>query len=167
MLWGNVCVKQCLIHKSYVPVYPTKTVNVNTHQILMLMPGFAVSYWASLIGWRYIFFTRKQTVDSNWKIGVIHIDLSSINHRKYAQLGTNSENTASRLIITNKCTSEPSLFASRCAISVNAIIITTNKLLVHILTYVYHLQVTVKCNWFFVAYCNYTTLLVMCVCADC
>lgn len=53
----------------------------------MLMPGFAVSYWASLIGWRYIFFTRKQTVDSNWKIGVIHIDLSSINHRKYAQLG--------------------------------------------------------------------------------
>jgi hypothetical protein len=76
------------------------------------MPAFEVSYWVSLIGWRYIFFTRKQRVDSNWKIGVPCIDLSSINHRKYAQLGTNGENTASRLIITNKCKSEPSLFAS-------------------------------------------------------
>jgi hypothetical protein len=76
------------------------------------MPGFEVSYWASLIGRSYIFFTRKQTVDSNWKIGVTCIDLSSINRRKYAQLGTNGENSASRLIITNKCKSEPSLFAS-------------------------------------------------------
>jgi hypothetical protein len=78
----------------------------------MLIPAFEVSYWASLIGWRYIFFRRKQTVDSNWKIGVICIDISSINHRKYTQLGTNGENTASRLITTNKCKSELSLFAS-------------------------------------------------------
>jgi hypothetical protein len=69
----------------------------------MLMPDFEVSYYASLIRWGYTFFKRKQTVDSNWKIGVTRIDLSSINHRKYAQLGTNGENTASRLIITNKC----------------------------------------------------------------
>jgi hypothetical protein len=75
------------------------------------MLAFEVSYWASLIGWRYIFFTGKQTVDSNWKIGVTCIDLPSINHRKHAQLGTNGENIASRLIITNKCKSEPSLFA--------------------------------------------------------
>lgn len=161
---GKTCVKQNLIHRSYVPVYPTKTFNVNTHQILILMPTFEVSYWASLIGWRYTFFTRKQTVDSNWKIGVTCIDLSSINHRKYAQLGTNGENTASRLNITNKCKSEPSLFVSWCAISVNIIIITTNKLLVHIL--ICHLQVIVKCNQFFccLLYLNDTVGDV--VCAD-
>lgn len=146
VFWGNTHVKQCLIHKSYVPVYPTKTFKVNTHLILMLMPAFEVSYWASLIRWMDIFFTRKQTDDRNWKIWVTCIDLSSIICSKYAQLGTNGESTASRLIIRNKCKSKPSLFASWCAICVNVIIITTNGLLVHILTCICHLRVIVKCN---------------------
>jgi hypothetical protein len=76
------------------------------------MPACEVSFWASLIGWMAKFFTRKQTVDGNCKIGVTCIGLVNINHSKYSQHGTNGEKTASRLIIKNKCRSEPSLFAS-------------------------------------------------------